>query len=336
VDVRPLDNAATREPLVSAIVPAYNAARTIEETLRSIRAQTYRRLEILVVDDGSRDETVRIAETHAAEDPRLRIIEQPNGGVAAARNSGILAARGELIAPVDADDIWAPKKIAHQVNRMHANPDATLCYTWWACIDHRGRVTGYGGRHTAHGDALAEMCRTNLVGNGSGAMMRKDAVIAAGLYDPGLRARGAQGCEDYKLYLALAAAGDVEVVPEFLTGYRTLPNNMSSDVAQMCRSHLIVIEEFRAQHPHLSSYLDEGRRLFGRWLVMRALRQLRPGKVPELFQALAREDRAAAIALAAAMPVFVARRAASRVRRMFPAGKQRSRGQQAFPGAMDA
>ena len=336
MDVRPLDNIATGEPLVAVIVPAYNAARTIEETLRSIRAQTYRHLEILVVDDGSRDATVRIAKTHAAEDPRLRIIEQPNGGVAAARNSGILAARGDLIAPVDADDIWAPTKIAHQVNRMRANPDATLCYTWWACIDHSGRVTGYGGRHTAHGDALAEMCRTNLVGNGSGAMMRKDAVIAAGLYDPGLRARGAQGCEDYKLYLALAAAGDVEVVPEFLTGYRTLPNNMSSDVAQMCRSHLSVIEEYRAQHPHLSSHLDEGRRQFGRWLVMRALRQLRPGKVPQLFQALAREDRAAAIALAAAMPVFVARRAASRVRRMFPAGKQRSRGRQAFPGAMDA
>jgi len=123
------------------------------------------------------------------------------------------------------------------------------------------------------------MCRTNLVGNGSGAMMRKDAVIAAGLYDPSLRARGAQGCEDYKLYLALAAAGDVVVVPDFLTGYRTLPKNMSSDVVQMCRSHLLVVEEFRAQHPDLGRYLDEGRRLFGRWLVMRALRQMRPGKI---------------------------------------------------------
>jgi glycosyltransferase involved in cell wall biosynthesis len=337
VDGRPLDKDATGEPLVSAIIPAYNAAKTIEETLRSVRAQSYHNLEILVVDDGSKDETVRIAEAHAAEDSRIRVIEQPNGGVAAARNTGILAARSDLVAPVDADDIWAPTKIARQVELMRANPNATLCYTWWACIDQRRRVTGYGGRHTAHGDALLEMCRTNLVGNGSGAMMRKDAVIAAGLYDPRLRARGAQGCEDYKLYLALAAAGDVEVVPDFLTGYRTLPNNMSSDVAQMCRSHLLVIEEFRLQHPHLSPYLDEGRRLFGRWLVMRALRQLRPGKVPELFQALAREDRDAAFALAAAMPVFVARRAASRVRRLFPAGKQEAGKPQSFPaGAIDA
>lgn len=336
MDVRPLDDDATGEPFVSAIIPAHNAAKTIEETLHSVRAQTYRNYEILVVDDGSSDETVRIAEAHAAEDSRVRVIVQPNGGVAAARNTGILAARGDLVAPVDADDLWAPTKLARQAELMRANPNAALCYTWWACIDRRGRVTGHGGRHRAHGDALTEMCRTNLVGNGSGAMMRKGAVIAAGLYDSGLRARGAQGCEDYKLYLALAAAGDVEVVPEFLTGYRTLPNNMSSDVAQMFRSHLIVIEEFRAQHPHLSPYLDEGRRLFGRWLVMRALRQMRPEKVPELFQTLAREDHDAAVALAAAMPAFVARRAASRVRRMFPVGRQPSRGPHAFPGAMDA
>jgi len=337
VDVRPFDNAAAGETLVSAIVPAYNAAKTMAETLQSVRAQTHRNLEILVVDDGSEDETVRVAETQAAEDKRVRVIQQPNGGVAAARNTGIRAARGQFVAPIDSDDIWAPTKIARQVELMQANPNATLCYTWWACIDQRGRVTGHGGRHTAHGDALADMCRTNLVGNGSGAMMRKDAVFAAGLYDSSLRERCAQGCEDYKLYLALAAAGDVEVVPEFLTGYRTLPDNMSSDVAQMCRSHLIVIEEFRAQHPHLSPYLDEGRRLFGRWLVMRALRQMRPEKVPELFQTLAREDRDAAIALAAAMPVFVARRAASRVRRLFPAGRRRRRAPQTFPaGVIDA
>jgi hypothetical protein len=321
--------------LVSAIVPAYNAARTLDETLRSVRAQTHRNLEILVVDDGSVDATVEIALAHARSDARVHLIRQRNGGVAAARNTGILAASASLVAPVDADDIWAPAKIDRQVAAITANPKATLCYTWWACIDHESRVTGYGGRHTAHGQALEEMCRTNLVGNGSGALMRKDAVLAAGLYDFNLRARAAQGCEDYKLYLALAAAGDVEVVPEFLTGYRTLPNNMSSDVAQMCRSHLIVMEEFQAQHPHLAPYLDEGRRLFGRWLVMRALRQMRPGKVPELFQTLAREDPGAAVALAAGLPAFFAKRAASRVGRLLPARRQR-RELQLFPvGALD-
>jgi glycosyltransferase involved in cell wall biosynthesis len=301
---------------------------TIDETLRSVRAQTHRNLEILVVDDGSDDETARIAEEHAQVDPRLRVIKQANGGVAAARNTGILAAKGELIAPIDADDAWAPTKVARQVTLMRRNPNATLCYTWWVCIDQRGRFIGYGGRHTAHGDALLAMCCSNLVGNGSGAMMRKHAAVAAGLYDASLRARGAQGCEDYKLYLNLAAAGDVLVVPEFLTSYRITPNNMSSDVVQMCRSHLIVIQEFAAQHPRLAPVLEQGRRTFGRWLLMRALRQRRLGKIPALFRTLAREDRRAALALAAAMPAFFADRAASRIRRIFSARRDHARAPQ--------
>lgn len=326
----PMEDASGGQ-LVSVIVPAYNASKTIDETLRSVRGQTHRNLEILVVDDGSKDDTVEIAEAHAAEDQRIRVLRQANGGVAAARNTGILSARGSLVAPVDADDVWAPTKTERQVALMGANPKATLCYTWWACIDHKGRVTAYGGRHSAHGEALKDMCRTNLVGNGSGAMMRREAVIAAGLYDPSLRARGAQGCEDYKLYLALAAAGDVEVVPDFLTGYRVLPNNMSSDVAQMCRSHLIVIEEFRTQHPHLSTYLEEGRRLFGRWLVMRALRQMRLARIPRLFQELSREDPEAARALAVSMPSFLVKRVGSRVRRFLPAQGAARRAPRPFP-----
>lgn len=320
-------------PLVSAIIPAFNAAKTIEETLRSVRAQTHRNLEILVVDDGSTDETVRIAEAHAAEDSRLRIIRQPNGGVAAARNTGVLNANAAFVAPIDADDIWAPAKIERQLAAMRASPNATLCYTWFAWLDHRGRVVGYGARHTAEGDVLAAMCRTNLVGNGSGAMMRKDAMLAAGLYDPSLRARAAEGCEDYKLYLALAAMGDVLVVPDFLTGYRFLPNNMSSDIAQMCRSHLIVLDEFGAKHPHLAPHLEEGRRVFASWQVMRALRALRIGKIPELLWTLAREDSHAAIALAASTPSFVARRALSRVRRLFPEAGQ-TRQPKPFPIGM--
>jgi glycosyltransferase involved in cell wall biosynthesis len=330
---RPDEERTSAGPLVSVVVPAYNAARTIEATLRSARAQTHRNLEIILVDDGSADNTVEIAEAQARADPRVRIISQVNGGVAAARNTGILAAKGEFVAPVDADDIWAPAKIERQLELMTANANATLCYTWFACLDHHGRVVGYGGRHNAHGNVLQAMCRTNLVGNGSGAMMRRESVLAAGLYDPSLRARGAQGCEDYKLYLTLAEAGDVVVVEDFLTGYRVTPHNMSSDIAQMCRSHLLVLEEFGAKHPHLTPYLEEGRRQFGRWLVMRAVRELRIASVPELFLTLARVDRDAALALAAHTPGFVARRAVSRLRRLLPAKARRGE-PQPFPIGM--
>ena len=328
---RSTDAASASRPLVAAIVPAHNAAATLAETLRSVRAQTYTNLDIVVVDDGSHDATGEIAREHARLDPRIRLIRQENGGVAAARNAGILATDAEFVAPVDADDVWAPEKTERQLTAMTANPNATLCYTWFACIDRQSRIIGFGARHTAEGDALRAMCRTNLVGNGSGAMMRRDAVIAAGLYDPTLRARGGQGCEDYKLYLALAAAGDVVVVQDFLTGYRILPRNMSSDTVQMCRSHLFVLDELSAARPELADDLNIGRRVFAQWLVLRAIRELRLTKVAGLFFTLARQDRDAALALIASAPSFIASRATAKVRRWLPAPRSPNKPPQPFP-----
>ena len=98
--------------------------------------QTYRNTEIVVVDDGSRDGTRAIVEAWVARDPRVRLIAQANRGVAAARNRAVEAARGELIAPLDADDLWDPTKIERQVRRMLEAGDGTgLVYCWWVSID---------------------------------------------------------------------------------------------------------------------------------------------------------------------------------------------------------
>src|SRR5438045_2856629 len=94
--------------LVTVIVPAYNAGVTIGATLDSIRAQTHTNLEVLVIDDGSTDATAKIVQRHASVDPRIRLIRQSNEGVAAPRNRGIAEARGEYLAPIDADALWRP------------------------------------------------------------------------------------------------------------------------------------------------------------------------------------------------------------------------------------
>lgn len=318
--------------LVSVIVPAYNAELTLHETLLSVRGQTYAHLEIIVVDDGSTDATPRIAQQHARRDPRVHIIRKENGGVASARNAGVAASSGQLIAPIDADDLWAPDKIERQVAALEGRPDTTFAFTWFASIDKHGRITGYGGRHQIDGDALRQMCRTNLVGNGSGALMRRAAVLAAGGYDESLRARGGEGCEDYKLYLRLAEAGEVVAVADFLTGYRITPDNMSSDAAQMCRSHFLVMDELGARRPDLAQDLRTGRRVFTQWLVMRALRELRLKRAGDLLATLARHDVSAAAVLLAAAPVFVLRRGAAKLRKSLPAGKSK-RTKRAFPVA---
>lgn len=239
----------TAEPLVSVIIPAYNAEATLDRTLRSVRSQTHRTLEIIVVDDGSTDGTPALANAHAQADARVRVLQQANSGVAAARNTGWQSACSDLLAFVDADDTWAPSKIEQQIAALTAGGEKFgLVYTGFAVIDANDRIE-YEVRLHDQGDVMERMCRGNLVGHGSGVLVRREAVIAAEGFDPGLRAAGAQGCEDYLFYLRVAEKWHFAVVPEPLVGYRKLPDSMSSDMNKMLRSYIIVVDKMIERHP---------------------------------------------------------------------------------------
>ncbi len=235
-------------PLVSVITPAYNAAATIEATLRSALDQTYDHLEILVVDDGSTDETVAIVQD--MQDNRLCLIQQSNQGVAAARNRAIAEARGSLIAPLDADDIWYPTKLATQVRRMEAGgPAMGMVYSWWVRIDETGQIRGSSFPCRAEGSVALRLLYANFIGNASVPLYRRDAVLEAGGYDASLHARGAQGCEDWDLSLRVAARHTTGVAPGHLVGYRRGMITMSSDVSTMARSYAEVVAGFRRDWP---------------------------------------------------------------------------------------
>lgn len=265
--------AETEAEMVTVIIPAYNAADTLDETLRSVRGQTHAALEILVVDDGSRDATPEIAARHAKADPRVRLIRQQNGGVARARNRGIAEARTALIAPVDADDLWAPTKIAAQLAAMRRmGPETVLAYTWYAQIDENSRVTALGPQSDCEGWVLNRMLLGNLIGNGSAALMRREAVLAVGGFDARLRDMKAQGCEDLLLYFRLSEIGPFALVPEPMTGYRQTMGAMSSDAGQMIRSWELVAQEMRERHPTAAASLRDGRRMYLFWLLERAVR----------------------------------------------------------------
>ena len=113
------------DALVSVLVPAYNAASTIAETLASALAQTHESLEIIVVDDGSSDNTAAVVEDFSARDSRVIFVRQTNGGVASARNAALSMARGSFVAPLDADDLWHPEKISRQMRRLAEAGSAT-------------------------------------------------------------------------------------------------------------------------------------------------------------------------------------------------------------------
>jgi glycosyltransferase involved in cell wall biosynthesis len=242
---------------VSVIIPAYNAAWTIDETLLSVRMQTHTDIEIIVVDDGSADRTCEIVEQHAAEDTRIRLLTQANRGVASARNKALEHASGRYLAPVDADDLWRPDKIALQLARIVDRSAVSLVYTWYAAIDGRSRIRAVV-KSDVEGAVLPALCEQNIVGHASSPLMRTSDALRAGGYDTSLRARSAQGSEDWALYLKLAEVGDFAVVKSVLTGYRTTEHNMSSDFAQMIRSTRLVLSEFARSRPEYYAQLRLG------------------------------------------------------------------------------
>lgn len=278
--------------LVTVVIPAFNAGDTIDETLQGVRRQTYRRLEIIVVDDGSTDQTAEIVRRHIKRDQRIRLIKQENSGVAAARNRGISEAMGDYVAPIDADDLWLPEKIEKQMAALrHAGEAVGLVYTWSALIDENSRILDISAGETHAGDVAYEIACSNFIGNGSAVLMRKAAVQEAGGYDPSLRDRSAEGTEDWLLYFRIAARYQFAVVPEHLTGYRFLPTSMSANVWRMMKGFDIVTAEMCKTYPHWSRDILRHRLTFVTWyLYPNALRARDPLRALEVASLALREN----------------------------------------------
>lgn len=239
--------------LVSVLIPAYNAASTIGETLASALAQSHRALEIIVVDDGSIDGTAEIVTAHATRDPRVTLLRQPNLGVAAARNAALAKAKGAYVAPLDADDLWHKDKIVRQLERLkEADRDVGLVYCWSVDIDAKSTVIDRRlDVDRFEGDVYAALVLANFIGNASVPLIRRSEIEGIGGWDPGLHRCNAQGCEDWQVYLRLAERTDYVLEPAFLVGYRQGAMAMSRNVASMRRSHRLVLEEARNRHPEL-------------------------------------------------------------------------------------
>ena len=244
------------EICVAVIIPAYNAERTLAQTLSSVVAQTHTNLDIVVVDDGSTDGTCKIAEKFALADPRVRLVRRPNGGVARARNTGVAATTAKFLAPVDADDIWHPEKIARQLAVMQAG-GARMGFVYAPCrfIDANGHVLYNASVANFEGWAFLRHLSVNFVGNGSAMLIRRAAFEEVGGYDTRLQDAGCQGTEDYLLQILIARRWRVGLVPEYLVGYRKTRDAMSMDFFRMARSHVASLEIVSERHPETPRWL---------------------------------------------------------------------------------
>jgi glycosyltransferase involved in cell wall biosynthesis len=243
-------------PLVTVVMAAYNAEVYIRESLLSATRQTYPALEIVVVDDGSTDRTADIVSELAAADPRIRLIRQPNLGVAAARSRAIEASSGEFIAPLDSDDLWAPTKVAQQVTRLEgAGGQTGLVYCWWAWIDSQGAVLDRSPRWRVEGRVLESLVEVNFTGCASVPLFRRSCLEAVGGYRVQLRRHGS--CEDWDLALRIAERYDVCVVPAVLVAYRRRANSMSTEYQTMLRSLHQVTLPLVERQPSLSPEVQQ-------------------------------------------------------------------------------
>ncbi|MGR9137165.1 glycosyltransferase family 2 protein [Rhizobium leguminosarum] len=277
-------------PLVTIVIPAYNAEKTLVETLRSVSSQSYDKLEILVVDDGSRDSTFELASDYGLTDRRVRVLRQENGGVARARNRGIQEARGPYIAPVDADDTWHPSKIELQLQALRKFPDGQgVAYNWYAAIDENGIIFGHSRPVMHQGNIFEPLLRENFIGNGSTPLMPRTAILRCGGYDASLRDNGAEGCEDLKLYLALAEILPFALVPDFLTGYRFTKGNMSSNAYRMLKSHSLVMAPIIERYPQLARDIRTAQFNTAHWYFNKAFFQADYAQLGKLAPMMAKK-----------------------------------------------
>ena len=237
------------KPKVSVIVPAYNVSKYIPEALASLEKQTFSDFEVLVVDDGSTDDTVAVVQKFCQRDNRFSLLQKPNGGLSSARNYGIRHAKGEYIALLDGDDIYHRDKIATHVARLYDKPDVGVVYSASQTIRDDGKPTfiSLSGKPVHSNPLLALLCK-NFVGHGSNAVFRRCLIDEVGGFDENLRS-----WEDVDLWLRIAAMQKWRFFREkrVLCYYRVRPSGLSFNLVQMRNSGTIVIETAYQRSPEL-------------------------------------------------------------------------------------
>lgn len=209
-------------PTVSVIIPAYNAAGFIHHAIESALAQTHRPLEVIVVDDGSSDDTAAVAARYP-----VQVIRQANGGPGSARNAGVRAARGEWIALLDHDDTWAPDKTRQQLAYATEGVSAVFCE----------KVPG------SDGAGFEQLYWRNLGGNPSSTLIRRDVLLAIGLFDAD---RALMGVDDYNLWQRFVLQGYRYRTTPKLYRFTPAEGHYGAQADKMLAAELVNIDKISA------------------------------------------------------------------------------------------
>ena len=241
-------------PMISVVIPMFNVEKYIEQSIQSVLGQTYHNFELILVDDGCSDNTLKLVEQF--EDHRIRLIQQKNRGLSGARNTGIDASRGFYIALLDADDFWNPEKLAKHLHHLNNNPGVGVSYCPSLFVDEDSKLLGIGQFPKLTNVSKQHIFCRNPVGNGSAAVIRRSLLNDIGYFglnqdkyrkmyfDESLRQS-----EDIELWtrIALTTQWKFEGITEPLTYYRVNEGGLSANIEGQLHSwkHAVSQNNFR-------------------------------------------------------------------------------------------
>jgi len=290
---------------VSIVTPAFNGAATILDAVHSVQRQTFADWELIVVDDGSTDATVDTVASIG--DRRVRIERTPTrSGPARARNRGVALARGEFVAFLDADDVWMPEKLAHQVQALERMSTAGAAYSWTAFIDEQGRYMFAKEPSFSEGDVFDDLLVTFFIASGSNVMARRRAIEAVGGFDESLPI-----LEDWEFWLRFAQRWRFALVRRYDTLYRFRVGSRSSRAYAHHADAIRLVQKMFASAPeHVRSRQDEAiANLKQHVCILQLTKTTEPGsrrrawrmllESVKLDRRLLRASRSAALAIAA-------------------------------------
>jgi glycosyltransferase involved in cell wall biosynthesis len=232
------------KPIVSVIIPVYNKREYIKETINSALNQDFGSFEIIVVDDGSTDDSLNVVES--INDSRMRVFSQVNAGVERARNFGFSKSVGPFVVFLDADDLMGSNRLRKQIELFNATDDLVLVGTWASVIDQSGNTIGSIRPPTSNTALqLAHLFRNQFVS--SSVMIKRSAIENDVVFN---ETRGKRFAEDFDLWLRISKKGRIANIPEMLTTYRRLnaSRSQSSD-----RSLLESARDVSAEWLHLNT-----------------------------------------------------------------------------------
>jgi len=308
------------KPTISVVIPAYNAAHYLSDTIHSVLAQSYTDWELLIINDGSTDTTESVVNRYCQQDGRIQLVTKENGGVSSSRNLGATLAKGELIAFLDADDKWLPNKLAVHAEYMHSHPEVGVSFARVELMNSDGSSMNKLTSNQLTQLQPQEFLYSNPTVTTSNVVIRRDLFHKMQGFDQTIN-----HSEDMELLFRIASCSDfkIEGINQTLVQYRIHNTGLSSTLKNMEDGWKKMLEKARQLHPELVS--KHYASAYASQLQYLARQTLRLGLPPELgvdfvnraFQAdwglMIRQRRSMLIAITIYATYFVSRLSANPV-----------------------